>query len=177
MEAIASRYAESLFDLALEANSLDKYYQDMELVETVLDSDPKIVQFFSHILIEDSAKIELLDKSFKGVVDTIVLNFLKLLVQKKRMRYIKDIVKAFRGMTNDYKGIKEGIIYSAYDLSDDQVKSLEDSISKKENKTVHLKVIQNPLLVGGVQVQIDNRVYDGSIKNKLESLRKELLRK
>ena len=175
MSVVGDRYAESLFDLAKEENKVTQYLDDIKLVGEVLDSDPQIVQFFNHVLIENDKKIQLLDQSFKGNVD--VLNFLKLLVQSRRIRYIDDIVKSYINLSNQYLGIEEGMIYTPYELTDQQIQDIEKAISQKENKKVTLKVSIDPSLLGGIKVQIANRIYDGTIKNKVEMLKKELLRK
>ena len=177
MSVIGDRYAESLFDLAKEENKVTQYLDDIKLVGEVLDSDPQIVQFFNHVLIENEKKIQLLDQSFKGNVDQYVLNFLKLLVQSRRIRYIDDIVKSYIKLSNQYLGIEEGMIYTPYELTDQQIQDIEKAISKKENKKVTLKVSIDSSLLGGIKVQISNRIYDGTIKNKVEMLKKELLRK
>ena len=177
MSVIGDRYAESLFDLAKEENKVTQYLDDIKLVGEVLDSDPQIVQFFNHVLIENEKKIQLLDQSFKGNVDQYVLNFLKLLVQSRRIRYIDDIVKSYIKLSNQYLGIEEGMIYTPYELTDQQIQDIEKAISQKENKKVTLKVSIDPSLLGGIKVQIANRIYDGTIKNKVEMLKKELLRK
>lgn len=177
MSVVSDRYAESLFDLAKEENQVTQYLDDIKLVGEVLDSDPQIVQFFNHVLIENDKKIQLLDQSFKGNVDQYVLNFLKLLVQSRRIRYIDDIVKSYINLSNQYLGIEEGMIYTPYELTDQQIQDIEKAISQKENKKVTLKVSIDPSLLGGIKVQIANRIYDGTIKNKVEMLKKELLRK
>ena len=177
MSVVGDRYAESLFDIAKEENKVTQYLDDIKLVGEVLDSDPQIVQFFNHVLIENDKKIQLLDQSFKGNVDQYVLNFLKLLVQSRRIRYIDDIVKSYIKLSNQYLGIEEGMIYTPYELTDQQIQDIEKAISQKENKKVTLKVSIDPSLLGGIKVQISNRIYDGTIKNKVEMLKKELLRK
>ena len=177
MSVVGDRYAESLFDLAKEENKVTQYLDDIKLVGEVLDSDPQIVQFFNHVLIENDKKIQLLDQSFKGNVDQYVLNFLKLLVQSRRIRYIDDIVKSYINLSNQYLGIEEGMIYTPYELTDQQIQDIEKAISQKENKKVTLKVSIDPSLLGGIKVQIANRIYDGTIKNNVEMLKKELLRK
>ena len=177
MSVVGDRYAESLFDLAKEENKVTQYLDDIKLVGEVLDSDPQIVQFFNHVLIENDKKIQLLDQSFKGNVDQYVLNFLKLLVQSRRIRYIDDIVKSYIKLSNQYLGIEEGMIYTPYELTDQQIQDIEKAISQKENKKVTLKVSIDPSLLGGIKVQISHRIYDGTIKNKVEMLKKELLRK
>lgn len=177
MESIAQRYAQSLFDLAIEVNQVVAYSKDIDLIRTVFESDPSFIPFFSHVLIEDEAKCALLEKSFRGQVNDYVVNFLKLLVKKRRMRYVMEIIKAFKMLTNEYFGIEEGILYASYDISEAEVKEVELALGKKENKTIHLRVIKDPSLIGGIKVEINNRVFDGSIKNKVALLKKELLRK
>ena len=166
MDAVAVRYAESLFDLAKEMNQVEAYSKDIDLIRAVFESDPGFVPFFSHVLIEDEAKCALLDN-----------NFLKLLVRKRRMRYVMEIIEAFKALTNEHFGILEGILYANYDISVQEVKEVEDALSKKENKTIRLRVVNDPSLIGGIKVEINNRVFDGSIKNKVALLKKELLRK
>lgn len=175
MDTVSERYAESLFELALENNTVKAYLDDIKLVDIVLESDPEFVVFFSHVLIEDQIKYQLLEDSFKDSVDHYILNFLKLLVKKRRIRYIREIVKAFIKLCNKQLGIEEGIIYSAFDLTDKQINSIARAISKKENKTVQLRVIKDESLIGGVRVQVNTRVYDGSVKNKVNMLKHSLL--
>lgn len=174
---VADRYAESLFSLAEDENALELYLKDMKLVDAVLESDPVFIQFFSHVLVSDEDKCSLLDQAFGQSVTKYVLNFLKLLVKKRRVRYIRDIVRSFIGLCNKKLGIEEGVVYSAYPLSDQRIKDIEAAISKKENKTIILRQIVDQNLIGGIRVQINTRVYDDSIKNKVEKLRNELLGK
>ena len=170
MSVVGDRYAESLFDLAKEENQVTQYLDDIKLVGEVLDSDPQIVQFFNHVLNQNY-------KSSYPAYHQYVLNFLKLLVQSRRIRYIDDIVKSYINLSNQYLGIEEGMIYTPYELTDQQIQDIEKAISQKENKKVTLKVSIDPSLLGGIKVQIANRIYDGTIKNKVEMLKKELLRK
>ena len=177
MESVAKTYAESLFSLAVEENKVNSYADDMRVVYAVFQEDSNSVSFFSHVLIQDDVKFDLIDKSFKGQINPYVVNFLKLLIQKRRFRYILDICKNFQKMCNKYLGIEEGIIYTGFTLSDAEVASVENAISKKENNTIQLRQVIDRNLIGGIKIQIENRVYDGSIQNRVEVLRRELLRK
>ena len=98
-------------------------------------------------------------------------------VKKRRTRYIAPITKSFIKMSNKHLGIEEGVIFTPFALSDEQVKTIEEAISQKENKTITLRTVEDKTLIGGVKVQIENRVYDGSLKNKVSKLKTELLRK
>ena len=90
METVANRYAISLFDLAKEENKVEQYQSDMKKVSEVFQNEG-FVQFFSHVSVKDSDKLDIINKSFHNQVDVYVLNFLMLLVKKRRMNYIKDI--------------------------------------------------------------------------------------
>ena len=78
---------------------------------------------------------------------------------------------------NDYFGIKVGKVYSAYELTEDQIHKIEKAMSQKEAKKVQLRMVIDESLIGGIKVEVDNHIYDDSLSYKLESLRKELLRK
>ena len=176
MDAIASRYAESLFDLAKEENAIEVYQKDIIKVSDVFEDDV-FVQFFSHVAVQDDDKINILKKSFQNQISEYVLNFLMLLVKKRRMRYIRQICQHFQSLCNDYFGIKVGKVYSAYALTDEQIHNIENAMSQKMEKKVQLRMVVDESLIGGIRVEIDNHIYDDSLSYKLEALRKELLRK
>jgi F-type H+-transporting ATPase subunit delta len=177
MDIISSRYAESLFELAKEEKAIETYQNDMLKVQEVFQTDSSFVQFFSHVAIEDDIKINLLDKSFKNQISEYVLNFLKLLVMKRRMRYILGICEVFQSLCNDYFGIKVGKVFSPYQLDEKEIHKIENAVSQKENKKIQLRLVIDESLIGGIKVEVDNHVYDDSLANKLETLKNELLRK
>lgn len=86
-------------------------------------------------------------------------------MQSRRIRYIDDIVKSYINLSNQYLGIEEGMIYTPYELTDQQIQDIEKAISQKKTK-VTLKVSIDPSLLGGIKVQIANCIYDGTIKIK-----------
>ncbi|MEG0368185.1 MAG: F0F1 ATP synthase subunit delta [Coprobacillus sp.] len=174
MDIICSRYAESLFALAKEENQIDVYQKDMNKIHDVF-SDENFVQFFSHVALQDDIKMNVLKKCFENQVSLYVFNFLMLLVTKRRIKFIQGICEHFQSLCNDYFGIKVGKVYSAYSLSDEEIMRIENVMSQKENKKVQLRMIIDETLIGGIKVEIDNRVYDDSLSYKLETLKKELL--
>lgn len=177
MDTISMRYARSLFELAKEENKVLVYQGDMKLVEQVFTRDITFIKFFNHVSIKDDVKIKLLDNSFKDKLSIYVLNFLKLLIDKRRIKYILSICREFQSLCNDYLGIKEGKLYSAYPLDKDQIFKIEESISNKINSKVKLTLVIDESLIGGIKVIIDNHIYDDSLLYKLEALKEELLRK
>ena len=176
MDIVAMRYATGLFDLAKEENSIEKYDEDLKVVEEVL-SDQEIRAFFNHYKVAKADKFKVLDDAFKSQISEYVLNFLKLLIDKGRFSSVMDMISAYHTLTNDYLGVKTGTLYTSRALSDASIKEIQDAVSKSMNAKVILSVVIDESLIGGIKVVVGTHVIDGSIKNKLSLLKSELLRK
>ncbi|WP_294580131.1 F0F1 ATP synthase subunit delta [uncultured Thomasclavelia sp.] len=177
METVAKRYAQSLFSLALDQQAVLDYQKDINLVNQVFLDDPKFIRFFNEVAISNETKYQIIDQAFKNQVDKYIVNFLKLLIKKRRIKHLLEINQEFKTLCNEYLGIEEGTLYTSFTLDNEQIKKIEAAIGTKESKTIKLTVVNDPTLVGGIKVVIKNRVYDGSVKNKVSLLKKELLRK
>lgn len=177
MESVALRYATSLFEIAQEEKSIEKYLEDLKLIKDVLLSDEATMSFFMHYNVNKEDKKNTLDKAFKDSVSIYVLNFVKLLIDKNRMGSVINVVDAFNSLTNQYLGIKEGIIYTSNPLEESEITRIEAVVSSKMDSKVILKPIIDETLIGGIKVVVGNHVMDGSVRNKMELLRHELLRK
>lgn len=176
MDVVAIRYSESLFELAKEENKVEKFSRDIEFIYNIFKPNIEFLAFFTSLKVSDQDKYQILEEAFKDSIDEYVLNFLKLLIKKRRFKFFYDIIEHFEVLTNKYLGIEKGFIYSSYKLDTSLVKKISEGLSKKLNKKVELEVKIDPSLIGGIKVVIGNRVYDDSIKNKLELMKTQLLR-
>jgi F-type H+-transporting ATPase subunit delta len=88
-----------------------------------------------------------------------------------------DILDDFNSLANENQDIVEGLIYSAFPLDESTLLKIKNKISQIENHEVDLISKIDPSLIGGVKVVINSHVYDGSIKNQLEKMQINLLRK
>ena len=175
MNEVANRYAEALFELAIEMNQVDAWQSEMDMVESVLNDNPKIMEILRHTKVDFQEKKAIVEKCFASL-DRPLYNFVRLLLDKGRIVYLCDICKEFHHLCNESKNIVEGIVYSAYKLSKDEINALEESIGKKMNSKVELKDKVDDDLILGVKIVIDGKVFDGSMKNRIESLRMSLLK-
>lgn len=177
MDNVALIYATSLFELASETNDIETFEKDLTLVKEVLMSDDSIMNFLNHYKITKEAKIQVIDQSFKDQVSLYVLNFIKLLIVKKRINELLNIIEAYHQLTNDYLEIKEGVIYATYSLKQEEISRIEQAMSEKLNVKVKLTCKVDESLIGGLKVVVGNHIEDGSIKNRMNLLKQELLRK
>jgi F-type H+-transporting ATPase subunit delta len=98
------------------------------------------------------------------------------LIDKRRINQFSEIAKEFHALCNQNKGVKEGVVYSTRLLDSDEIKRIEESVSQKMNLNVELTNKLDPQLLSGVRVIVNDVVMDGSLKNKIESLRHVLLK-
>ena len=173
-DSVATRYAVALFEIAKEEDKVSFYKSEFNSFYSLLDDD--VLSFLGHFSIPVEAKKDFLAKAFKGKLDQTIYNFVCLLLDKNRFNNIKEIVKEFNESCNQYLGIEEGIIYSAVKLTSKEVEQIAQKVSKIIGKKTILTQRLDESLVGGFKVAVADKVIDNSLKNKLESLKSELLK-
>ena len=171
---IAKRYARALFDIASEDQSYNDWLDKLKLIsDTETDKDFAIVLNSTKISL--SKKIITIDEVVKGKLNTLQLNFLKLLTKNQSFSIIQDIHKQFVGQVEKLNNIIRVSVTSPYKISDDlkdQISNLVNEISGAES-VIEEKIDSE--LIGGVVIRLGDTVIDGSIKNKVKQLRRELV--
>ena len=175
MKEITSRYAEALFSLKRESSSLEESQVEVKELIKVLKENPDFSMLLSSSYKDFEQKEEIIDKVFKGV-DEEIKTLMKIVVKNHRGQYLTEIFLEFNSLVNEYRGVKEGLVYSTEPLSESQFAKLNSVISKKESRPVELKNIIDPTLIGGVKVVINDHIYDGSIKHHIEDMKLALLK-
>jgi len=175
MNEIASRYAAGLYSIALDANKVNVWQDEIKTIHKLFLENREFLDVLSSAFLPLKDKEEMLDNTFKGV-DTNIVNLLKLLVKNHRERYILDTLQAYNSLANQLRGVKEGLIYSTYRLDDKTLEKIKQKIKEVEGCDVDLINIIDPTLIGGVRVVIDGHIYDGSIKSHLAKLKESLLK-
>lgn len=176
MNEIASRYGTALFSLALERNSVSEYQEEVKELKRIFleNSDFIMVLGSSFETIEN--RISMVEKSLPGVNDDI-LSLIKILIENNRVNILLDVFTSFNSVCNEYRGVDEGLVYSTIPLDEQTINKIEEKISQIESRKVELLNKIDPSLIGGVKVVINGHIYDGSIKNKIEMMKIDLMKK
>ena len=170
---VAKRYAEALFSLSREENCVNDRQRQLEEIGKTFEDNPDLGKVFCHVKVTKEEKIRLIDHVFREY-DRETVNFLKLLCSKGRMEYVTRIVKEFRNMCDEYNGIVRGIIYSPYSMTDEERKKVEKTVGEKLQKNVCLEVRIAPELIVGIRVEVEGKVFDGSMQNRIEKMKASL---
>jgi len=172
---LAKRYAKALVEIGLEKKALEKYGQDLsalcELMATSRDfREVMINPVFTR---EDKKKIagHILQKV---QADRMVINFVNLLVDRKRIDQLTGIEKAFRAEVDVIQGITRGEVVSAEPLSEEQLGRVTAALSQISGKQVIVTTRVDESLIGGLSAKVGDKVFDGTIRTQLSQLKESL---
>lgn len=178
MQLVNTRYAEALIDVTEEKNSTDKVLNNLVQVLKLLEENREFYSFLLDPQIQKESRKEAIIKVFEGRIEQEVVNFLMLLVDKERFENIRGIVEEYFRLADERKNILNMTIISAFPLEDVQINRIKEKYKKLYNKTdVKAKLIIDKSLIGGVKIQIGDKVIDDSIKGRLLCLKEALLQR
>jgi F-type H+-transporting ATPase subunit delta len=172
---VAKRYALALFQIAKEHQLLGVVEEELRVVKEVFvyNADLKAVIKSSKLSFEK--KKEILRASF-ATVNVYVLNTLLILIDRHREDQIIEVANQFFELANDELGIAEAEVTSIRELSDAERDALSATFAAKiGKKTLSIENIVDSDLLGGIRLRIGNRIYDGSLRGKLNRLERKLL--
>lgn len=174
---LAKRYAKALEEAAAEADALEAVGTELERVATLWHQDPAMAAFFGNpgILLRDKAET-LKSLSQRMALAPLVARFLNLLLSRHRMQALPTMARLYRNLMNKRLGRVEAAVTTAVPLPADLQKGLRRQLAQVLGRTVLLAPHVDPAILGGVVVQVDSTVYDGSLRTQLKQLRERLLR-
>lgn len=167
----ARRYAAALLQVAIETDRLEKILDDVRTIHETIEASRELKLFLRSPIIKPEEKRAALETIFGEQVDSLTGNFIDLVIRKGRERQLDQIMTSFIDSYKKYSGIVDVKVFSAMDLDGDVVSELEQALEKRSGKKVELQFSVKPELIGGIAVQIDDTVIDGSVRHKLERLR------
>lgn len=174
MDSLYSRYAGALLSIAIEENKIEVYRNKIKVWKNLIMENQDLIHLFSSYFISKEEKEQIIDQLFVEEEENIK-NFIKVIVQNKRANSILKIFDEFISECNEKLEISEGIVYSVEKLSKEQLDALEKNLSIRLNSKVELVNLIDERLIGGLKVVVKDKIFDGSIKNKLEKLKESLM--
>lgn len=175
MEEIATVYARALFEVAKEHGDLDEVREQIGQFADALESERALQTFFFSPYFSTEEKKDGLHRAIDGA-DDAVMNFLELLVEKHRMPAIFRIRRELDAMWRKENQMLPVQLTSAIPLDEQTVANLGRTIGERTGRKVDLTASVNPDILGGIVLRVGNSILDASIRNRLESLRKQVAR-
>lgn len=178
MTLAPKRYAEALLQLARVSNKVSDFRTQLAYISELYESSEDVKNFFLNPLVGTAPRKNIITQLFSSNVDKELINMLFLLVDKEMFSYLPNLYTEYKLLADKYENTLNLKITAASPLDDVQLLRLKEKYRiKYEASYVNVETVIDPSLIGGVSVQIGDKVYDGSLKGRLESLKDILIEK
>ncbi len=174
---VASRYAKSLLDLAIEKGQLDVVYTDMLQIKAVCDSSKDFILFLNSPIIKSDKKISTIKAVFDGKLNAMTLGFLTIVTSKRRESVIPEMADSFIEQYRTHKNILTAVVTSARGLDAATKQKALELVKAQLNGEIELVEKTDANLIGGFILKIGDKQLDKSVARQLSNLKKELTNK
>jgi F-type H+-transporting ATPase subunit delta len=174
--SLSRRYTKALFQLAREAGQEEKIGQEIESLLGAYTGSQLQKVLTNPAFRMDSRKRILIEVSNKLQLSILTIHFLSLLLERDRLTYLPSIVTRYRRSLNEAKGRLEAKVVSARSLEPVMVDRLREVLNGISGKEMVLQQETDPALIGGVLVEFEGTVYDGSVRTQLEKMKQRIAR-
>ena len=171
--AAARRYAEAAFQVALAEDGLDRWQQDLALAADILGR-PEVVDVVGSPAIPLDRRLAVTDALLKSRISPAALRLVNLLVQRGRASVLPRVSDEYTRQLNTHRGVVMATVTSAVPLTDDETAAIRSRVEAMAGTRVELATQVDPDLIGGLTIQVRDRLLDASIRGRLERLRDQL---
>ena len=168
MTEFAKLYGGSLYDLAAEEGLDERILGELDETVSLLAANPDYLRLLA------KERCALLDEALQGAVHPYLLNFLKLLCEQGAVRELTGCARAYHLRFNQAHGVLEATAVSAVALSEAQADQLKQKLETATGKRIDLVTKVDPAVLGGIRLEMDGTLLDGTVQNRLASLRSRI---
>ena len=174
ISTVGLQYAKAIFDLACDKNLEEVYFDNLKTINNLISSDDNVFKTFSHPGISYDDKKNILKNVLDNKVENEFLHFLFVLIDNDRFQDLEDIVDSYQYYLNEKKKECNAKIFTKYNLLDEEIENIRKKLQMHFNKKINIEQIVDENLIGGIIINIDGKVIDGSIISQMHDLKNEL---
>tara|TARA_B100000029_G_scaffold280956_2_gene275056 strand:+ start:428 stop:1003 length:576 start_codon:yes stop_codon:yes gene_type:complete len=174
-ETVARNYAETLFELASRNEGIQEYGEALRMVAGLLEDDSRFRTFVETPRIDDETKKDVIRKVFRDKAPKQVINFVLITIDKRRQTLLREISEEYSLLLDDHLGREHVEVIVARPLDDTTASVVSERLSKMLGRQAIPHIRVKPEILGGLVVRTGDMIYDGSVRRRLEGLRRRLL--
>lgn len=175
-EHLDRRYALAIYQLAEEKGKVLEYISEIKQVVELIKANEEFQSIIKHPQISTVRKKEIFTKVFKERLSEDVLSYLILLIEKDRILYLEEKLIQMEKIHLEKNNTMIAVVKSVIPLQDSQIEQLKDKLSKKYNKKIIIQTEIDKKILGGLYIRVGDDVIDGSLKIKLEEMKKIMIK-
>ena len=168
------RYAEAFLEYSKESIGVDRALEELKEIKDVLRDNQDFKEFLENPTIDYAEKCGVMDRALASGFSEEMRNFLKLLLKKGRIGKLPNIAEYARIKYSHGEKVKASL-YTSYIMDTRTMETFKDAIEKKLRAKLQLYVNLEPEMLGGVKLVVGNKIWDGSVRRRLEDMKSKLL--
>ncbi len=165
-------YAEAAYKIASETKTLDKWSKSLSTLSSVV-VDGEVKAIIASPKISSKKTLDFLN-SFLSEIDPLFSNFINIMIENKKVYHIDEVYRLYREMILHDQNITIAEVETAFPLTDEQKKMLQQNLEKKHNKKIEIEEVVNHDLLAGIKINVDNEVTDFSVRFKLSTMKEQI---
>ncbi len=169
-QVVQTIYADALFGVAKDFDKVEEYFEEVKTLHGIFETEKKFAVMLETPQISTGEKKKILDDVFRGKISNEILDFMKILVDKRRIEFFLKICEEFENLCMKHFGIVTAKVYTAYELSSSESRKLKAKLEEVTGSNINIVNEIDELLIGGVKVVIEGKVIDQTALNKLNQL-------
>ena len=169
LATIARPYAEAVFRLARQDNALPAWSDALNLIATVY-KDPQMQAAMANPKVSPSDIERLLLAICGERIDGVARNLIELLVNNRRLPVLAEIRQLFEQLKLEDEGQLDAKISSAFPMEDAQRNQVVTLLSSRFKRKINASVTVDPDLIGGIRVEVGDKVWDASVRGRLQTM-------
>lgn len=177
LEAATRRYGYALFEIAKSEGKVDIFLQELGEVSNILGSSVELKEFLRHPSITNGDKKKVIKQIFKDKVDIEITRLVTTLLEHDRVEQIRRVYYDYKYLVYKERGMKIAYVTTAVKMTEKEVEGIKKKLSNKYKKGIEVQNIVDPEVIGGVYLKLGDKVIDGTIRGKLQDMKKTLLAK
>ena len=171
---VGNTYGQALFDAASDMGIVTELGEEYKAVSKVFADNPLLKKLFLVPTLSAKEKKEAAEKIFEGRISRELLNFICILIEKRRIGAWDAIGREYEKLVWERDGRTKGIIYSALPVDSERMKAFEKKTGESLGKEVILENRVDKKLIGGVKIYVDGKLIDASVKTRLENMKQRV---
>ncbi|MDD5702353.1 MAG: ATP synthase F1 subunit delta [Dehalococcoidales bacterium] len=166
------RYAQAVFQIAVESDSLDEWQADFQAINEIA-CRPNFVEILGNPKFRYEQKANFFREALKNI-SPMALNLVLLLIAKNKFRIACEIAFEYNKLLDQHRGIIHGEIIAAIPIRDEERLVIANRFGAKFGKKLYLTAKIDPSIIGGIILRVDGKIIDGSITTRLAGLKEQL---
>ena len=175
-ETVARNYAEALFELAERHEGVEAYGAGVEVVARLIDENDDFRRFLETPRIAVAEKKEVVRSVLGNKLPAKLVNFVLITLDKRRQRLLREIAREYMGLMDQHFNRVHVEVTLARQFDEKSVKEMGKRLTAALGKTAIPHVRVKPGILGGAIFRTGDMVYDGSLRRRLDSMRRALLK-